>query len=397
MRTKVLNFLRVHPKILNMFWKVAHVFFSFVGFFVPIRNNTMLITSFAGRKFDDSPKAIYDEVISRKEFLEWELIWAFVEPDKFDIPRGRKIKIDTFQFFAALLYSKVWVSNSGMDRNIDINRKKTVKVETWHGTPLKKIGEDQNSGVLGNYEEHGPVDKRTIRCAQSDFDRDIFVRVFNADKNCFLMCDLPRNDGLLRYCPDDIRRIKESLGIPYAKKVLLYMPTYREFLIDEHNQTYIAPPIDLNRWRKELGQEYILLFRAHYAICASLNIIKNEFVIDVSDYPLINDLYAIADILISDYSSAYFDYSILDKPMLCFAYDKDEYMERRGLYLDLNEALPCPIDSDESSLIMHIKNMDYEKSAKDARSFHLKYAPYAGNASKTVVDELIRKLETGKE
>lgn len=396
MRTKILNFLRIHPRVLNIFWKVAHVFFSFIGFFVPIRKKTMLITSFAGRKFDDSPKAIYEEVLSRREFDDWEIIWAFIEPDKHVIPRGKKIKIDTLSFFSALLYSKVWISNSGMDRNIDINRKKTIKIETWHGTPLKKIGQDQNSGVLGNYEVHGSVDNSTIRCAQSEFDREIFVRIFNADKKCFLMCDLPRNDSLLHYSLNDIRKIKRSIGICSEKKVLLYMPTYREYLVNEKNQTYIAPPIDLNRWKNELADNYVLLVRAHYAISESLKIVNDNFVIDVSDYPFINDLYSVADILISDYSSAYFDYSILDKPMLCFAYDLDEYKKKRGLYLDLDKTLPCSIDSDESDLLLHIKNLNYEDAKKNVRKFHLKYAPHAGNASRTVVDELIRKLDIRK-
>ncbi|SEQ24145.1 CDP-glycerol glycerophosphotransferase [Lachnospiraceae bacterium RM5] len=392
MRSIILNFLRVHPRILNLFWRIAHILFMLIGLFVPLKANTMLITAFAGRKYDDSPKALYEEVIKRNEFRGWDIIWAFVDPDQFEIPVGRKIRIDTWSFFMALLYSRVWISNSGMDRNICINRKGTIKIETWHGTPLKKIGIDQNSGVLGNFKPNKKIDTTTIRCSQSEFDRDIFVRVFNADKNCILLSDLPRNDELLCFKDEDIIKIKKNLKIDNNKKVLLYMPTYREYLVNKNNQTFIAPPINLEKWKDELGNNYVLLFRAHYAVNAALNLVETEFVRDVSDYPYINELYAVSDILISDYSSAYFDFSILDKPMLCFAYDKEEYEERRGLYLDLEENLPCAISKVETDIIREINTMDYKKSCEKSREFHRKFAPYAGNASKAVVDELIERL-----
>lgn len=396
MRQIIIDYLRVHPKVLGIFWRIARVLLSFIGFFIPIRQKTMLITSFAGRKYDDSPRALYEEILKRREFDDWDIIWAFVDPDKFDIPKGRKMKIDSWKFFMALLYSRVWISNSGMDRNIGINKKGTIKIETWHGTPIKKIGSDQNSGTLGNHKEHGPLDRNTIRCAQSKFDRNIFARVFNADKKCILLSDLPRNDGLLKYEDKDVKAIKEKIGLDDNKKVLLYMPTYREYLVNEKNQTYLAPPIDLVKWEKELGNNFILLIRAHYAISTSLNISVNGFVKDVSEYPYINDLYAVADILISDYSSAYIDFSILDKPMLCFAYDEEEYNMKRGLYIDLRKELPCTIDNNEDTLIDHIKRMDWEKESEASRHFHRKYAPYAGNASSIIIDRLQKKLQKKK-
>lgn len=213
-------------------------------------------------------KAIYEEVCSRKEFDDWNLIWVFTEPEKFELHRGKKVKIDTIRFFHALLYSKVWVSNSGMDRGIELHRKKNVIVETWHGTPLKKIGGDENQNSLGGgmVAPKGKPDNKTIRCAQSEFDRDIFARIFNADKDAILLCDLPRNDALFRYSLEEIERIKNKLNIGIEKKVILYTPTYREYLIDENRNTFLAPPMDLMKWERELGDEYVLLIRAHYAV-----------------------------------------------------------------------------------------------------------------------------------
>lgn len=131
------------------------------------------------------------------------------------------------------------------------------------------------------------------------------------------------------------------------------------------------------------------MVRAHYAVINDLGITSNDFVIDVSQYPVLNDLYIISDFMISDYSSTFFDYAILDRPMFCFAYDYDEYKINRGLYLDLDETLPCRVDHDEDSLLESILNVKVEKASERTRIFHQKYAPNAGHASQIVVDKIL--------
>lgn len=394
MRLKLINFLKLHPAITKLFWNCFRVFLEVWGLFVPIQEKTMLFFSFGGRKFDDSPKAIYDEICTRKEFADWRLIWVFVNPDEFDIPRGEKVKIDTKAFFKALLYSHVWIDNSGIDRGTDLKRNGVIHVQTWHGVPLKKIGGEENQNTLGGKKTKtgAKKDTKTIYCAQSEYDREIFSRIFNAAKESILLCDLPRNDSLVKYTKSDIAAIKENLAIPQNKKIILYMPTYREYLVDEHNSTYIAPPMNLEKWQNKLGKDYVLLIRAHYAVNKALNIKDTDFVHDVSNYKALNDLYAVADVMISDYSSSFFDYSILDRPMFCFAYDLEEYEEKRGLYISLEDNLPCPVDKTEDELLEHILNMNEEESIEKTKAFHARFAPFAGNASKTVVDEVIRRL-----
>ena len=393
MRRKLIGFLKRHPWMLRKCWKAAEIALRLCGLFVPIEQKKMLFSSFGGRSFDDSPKALYDEICRNPKFSDWELVWAFVEPEKYSPCRGRTVKIDTPEFFLTLLMSKVWVSNSGMTRGIKLKRRGVIRVETWHGTPLKKIGGEENSNTIGGPKKHkGKKDARTIRCAQSEFDCEIFQRIQHAEKSAYLICDLPRNDALLQFSVDDRKVIREALGIPQEKKVILYTPTYREYLLDENKDTYIAPPMDLLRWKKELGEEYVLLFRAHYAVTAALELEENEFVWDVSDYPRLNDLYSIADVMISDYSSTFFDYAILDRPMLCFAYDLEEYEEKRGLYLDLAETLPCPISRTEEELLALIKTMDWETFSERTREFHMRFAPHAGHASEAVVKEMEKRL-----
>lgn len=395
MRNRIISFLKQNPSIVRSIWTMARIILRIWGWFVPVQKKTMLFCSFGGRKYDDSPKAIYEEVCHRPEFDDWRLIWAFVDPERHEIPRGEKIKVDTLLFFKTLLGSKVWVSNSGMDRGIDLMRKCNIRVETWHGAPIKKIGGEENQNSLGSNPStySGKLDADTIRCAQSEYDREIFERINHADKSAILLCDLPRNDGLLRYTSDEIASIKRKIGIDSRKKVILYAPTYREYMVDDYD-TYMAPPIHVEKWERELGNEFVFLVRSHYAVTAALNIQESDFVKDVSAYPFINDLYIISDILISDYSSSFIDYSILDRPMLCYAYDLEEYQEKRGLYIDLAKELPCEIDDNEVSLLHRIQTLDGDQYSKRTKAFHHKYAPYAGNASKAVIDVVLKKLKS---
>lgn len=396
MRLRLINFLKMHPFWVTLAWSCARLALTVWGWFVPIREKTMMFASFGGRKYDDSPKAIYDEICLRPEFADWTLIWAFVEPEKFDLPRGEKVRVDTPAFFHALLYSRVWVSNSGMDRGIELKRKGVIKVETWHGSAFKRGTGDEKQNTLGGEKTKthtGPRDSETIRCVQSPLDLEVYMRGFHATEDSFLKCGFPRNDALFRYTEEDVARIRENLHIPAGKKVLLYAPTYREYLLNEDRECYLAPPIHLDKWEKALGGQYVLLMRMHYAVSASLGIQDTDFVKDVSAYPSLNDLYAIADCMISDYSSTFIDYSFLGRPMFSFAYDLDEFEEKRGFYFDYEATVPCPrVDRDEDSLLESILTMDEDVLRQKAVAFQKEHAPYGGHATEAVVDAISKRI-----
>ncbi len=391
----IINYLKRNPYITNIVWFVASVGLHLIALFVPLKKQ-ILFNSFGGRKYDDSPKALYEELLKRKEFEKWEFIWAFEEPDKYVIPKGLKVKIDTWNFFISMISSSVIIGNSGATRGIPFKRRNMIRVETWHGTPIKKIGGDENTnsiGGKGNTSGRLKADKTTIRCAQSSYDKSIFVRIFHSSPDTFLECDLPRNDALFDYTNEKVKSIRSFLQIPEHKNVMLYTPTYREYLIDTNNDNYLKLDIDIDKWRDKFSDRFVLLIRAHYAVSKAMGIVDDDFVRDVSDYPSLNDLYIISDLMISDYSSTFIDYSILKRPFFCYAYDLDEYSKKRGFYRPLEKMLPCKIHKDEDSLIENIMLMNVEEGKEIAEEFHRTYTPYAkGNASKTVVDEIIRRL-----
>ena len=166
------------------------------------------------------------------------------------------------------------------------------------------------------------------------------------------------------------------------------MPTFREY--DKNKgETYISPPINIQKWKKKLQDDYILLFRAHYEINKILKIKNDDFICDVSNYEYLNDLLKISDVLISDYSSVIFDFSILERPIYSFAYDYEKYIKERGIYIDITKELPNGICKTEDDLLEKILSCNYEQECIKTRKFKEKYIEVYGNATQ-YIDNIIK-------
>lgn len=392
LRQTIRDFIKYNKMFYKAYRFCGSILIRFLSLFIPVNKKKIFFISFGGRKYDDSPKNIYEKMLQNDKFKDYTFVWALTDLSVNVPGKAICVKTDSFSYYYHCLSSRFWITNVSAERGLDFKTKKNICINTWHGTPLKKIcGEENvNSQATEKYKKN----KFDLICAQSEYDQNIFSRIFKMDKSDVILCDLPRNDDLVDYDINRIDKIKANLGIPADKKVILYMPTYREYLRDNNNSCYLAPPINLKKWEDELGKEYILLVRAHYLVAKELDISENDFVFDVSKYDCLNDLYIIADLLISDYSSAFFDFAILMRPVFCFAYDLEEYQRNRGLYVNLNEALPCLIDNNEDDLIEHIKVMDYKKMCENTKKFKEKYLPFAGNSSETLINEIISRYIT---
>lgn len=348
-----------------------------------IDKKKILFMSFGGQKFDDSPKALYDAMKDDPFFKKYTLVWGFTDPKRYGNIGCKTVKVDTLAFYIEALTSTMWIDNSSVSRGLNLKRKGIFEINTWHGTPIKKLGNDivKNVGYSGYDKEKTGI----VYCAQSAYDQEIFTRLFHVRKENIIISDLPRNDLLLDYSREQIKEIKRNLNLCEAKKIILYAPTYREYDRNSSNACYICPPIDLTKWKEKLGEEYIILFRAHYEIIHVLGIQTDSFFRNVSDYSCLNDLLAISDMLISDYSSIYFDYSILERPMFNFSYDYKLYCEKRGLYLDLHEVLPCNVNYTEDTLLEELMNYDHSAYCEGVQKFKRRFCPNAGNATNIVI------------
>lgn len=376
-----LEYLLKHNTIIQKAYKIiVGSALRIVGLFYKTDPDLVLINSLGGKRFADSPKAIFDYLRSHEEFNRLKLVWAFEYPSQFDTG-VENIKMDSWVYFKTALKAKYWISNVNIERGLNFKKKSTRYLNTWHGVPLKLIGND----CPGRKDyDMSYVD---YFCYSGPFEFSIYQSAFRLKADSLLLTGLPRNDELYHVDEKRILYTRKKLNIPEGKKVMFYAPTWRDSV--DGGKTYnLAPPVDFVKWEKELGDEYVLLFRAHHFTTEHMKIDFNSFVRDVSNYPDINELMIVSDVLISDYSATIFDFCILERPIVSFAYDLDDYKQSRGLYIDLPTELPCGIVKTEDEVISQIKSMDYSGSCKRVKLFKEKFVPVGGHATEMCVKAL---------
>ena len=372
--------------------------------FYKIDDKMIFFESFYGNSYSCSPKAIYEYVLTDERFKDYKFVWAFKNINKYTFgERTILVKSNSRKYYKYLSKSKYWVVNLLINTGVK-KKKNQVYVQCWHGTPLKKLRYDiEKDNVLNSISEvrkRNDLDaiKFDYFISPSKFCTEKFTSAFNLKKlnneNIFIEKGYPRNDYLFNYKKSDIKKIKKELNIPLNKKVILYAPTFRDNQVNENGYTYNVE-LDFNKLKNEFSEEYVILFRAHYFIANKFDFKKyNNFVYDVSKYEDINELYIISDILITDYSSVFFDFANLKKPILFYMYDYNNYKNNlRDFYIDLKE-LPGPILKKENTLIKEIKNIDnYSKKYKEKyEKFNKKYNYLDdGNATKRVVEEIFNE------
>ena len=373
-----------------------------------VNDNLIVFESFSGKSYSDTPKAVYEYMISSDEYQGYEFVWIFKEPDKYNFLKSLKntklVKYRSSECEKALNRAKYWIFNY---RALDhwIPKKNQIYVQCWHGTPLKRLGYDieKSDNAMNSLEEIRDKYRRdAIRfkylLSPCSFASEVFTSAWNlkalGKESAILEIGYPRNDFLVNHTVDDVRRIKKRLGFENcSKKIILYAPTWRD---NQHKAsvgyTY-ETKIDFEKLRSALGEEYVILFRAHYLVANTFDFEKyGGFVFDVSDIDDINELYVISDMLITDYSSVFFDYAILERPIIFYMYDLDEYRDDiRGFYLSLDE-LPGEVVTTEPALIKAVENDMFSIHKGVYKEFNKKFN-YLNNgiACKIYVDFLLEE------
>lgn len=375
--------------IYSLYFYLGSFALKVLKIFVRPDDRLILFSSFGGRKFDDSPRAIYEAMIRDCRFKEYKFVWAFIDPDKIDVPKGTKVKCDTLRYFITALKARVWVTNSSIERGLDFKGKHTFYFDTWHGTPLKKMGSDIDmASKTFRGKGRWDVDVFTV---QGEFEAEVFARAFKIKEDAISMIGLPRNDIYQKYTKEYADGLRKKLNIPMDKKVILYAPTFREFESGHGGERVLHVPMTLTKWKELLVEDYVLLFRAHYEVAKSMNIEDDEFVRGMSAYPQLEDLMIVSDMLISDYSSMFFDYSIMHKPMLCFCYDYDKYAKERGMYFDIRDYLPNADNEDD--LIKLIQNTDTTKQNAATKKFQEHFVTEYGSAAQKSIDIIYNAIK----
>lgn len=378
-RAKV-DYVLKHNAALNKAFKaVASAGVKALGLFTPMDEKAVIFSGHS-RKYNDSPRAIYEYMITRPEYRNFKFYWALDDPEKADVPGNCvKIKPDTPEYFRTALKCKYWITCVNIERSLRFKRRDCVYLNTWHGIPIKTVGN------LAEGRKDYDFSYIDFFCVSGEYEVDLYKRSFNVPEEHIIRTGLPRNDALYNTSEAEMTEIKQRLGLPLDKKLILYAPTWRDSR-DGGRSYSIRPPMDLKKWEEKLGNDYILLFRVHPYTTKLLGVDFNDFVRDYSNYPSINDLMKIADLLISDYSATMFDYCVMERPIISFAYDCDEYGKERGFSMDPRTEMPGGIEETEDEVIERILNLDYEKETAFVRQFKDKYVRYGGHATEECLD-----------
>lgn len=366
-----------------------------------VKQNRIVFDSSLGKSYAGNPKHIYEYLMANGFDLVWDCIW-FYEKEKYDIPgMSKQVQYGRLRYIYYMATAKIWVFDSRQPEFL-VRRKGTFYIQTWHGTPLKKLALDMEDvfmvgeNDIDSYKEHFArnVDTWDYLISQNPFSTNTFRRAFDFHKE-MLEIGYPRNDILFRENTEEgARRYRRKLGLPMDKKIILYAPTWRDDEFSEDDKYEFRPQISFEKLQEELGDEYVMIVKYHYLIMDAVDWSPYEgFIYHFDQSRDIAELFLVADILITDYSSVMFDYSIMRRPMFFFAYDFYKYKnELRGFYFSYSKEMPGPISTTTEELIDDIRNYDPAEYEERYERFVQKYnAIDDGNAASRVLD-LIREL-----
>lgn len=363
----------------------------------PMVQNWVLFESFFGKSYSDSPKYIY-EYLSANAPSKYKFIWV-INKKGTKIPfRHKKVKRFSIRYFYYLARCGYMVFNSRQPAWV-VKREGNIFLQTWHGTPLKRLvfDIDDISSATPKYKQEVYKQSRAwdYLIAANGFSSETFKRCFLFE-NTMLDTGYPRNDILHSPDRDQIAAIiKNRLGIPKDKKTILYAPTWRDDEFYAKGQYKFELQLNLDMMKQELGDEYVLLLRTHYFIADSLDVSHlSGFAYNLSKYDDISELYLISDILITDYSSVFFDFANLKRPMLFFTYDLEKYRDvLRGFYIDIEKEVPGPLVYTSEEVVESIKDIDSirEKYQDRYEEFYNRFCGWEdGQASKKVVESVFK-------
>ncbi len=349
----------------------------------------ILALCFSGRGAGDSVEPLARELAHR---LGWPLRWG-VTDRAVAVPAGAEpLLIHSREWHEALATSRLLVNNAHFPAYFR-KRPGQVYVQTWHGTPLKKIGNDVPGDALGlSYRalmerEAGAWD---LLLAQNAFAGEALPKAFGYTGEV-LVEGYPRNDALTS--PGSVDRrlaVRRDLGVADHQRVVLYAPTWRDQVVTARNQAALVTHLDPVRLRALVGDDVVVLLRGHSNTARGRSATTDA--IDVTDHPDLPGLFLAADVLVTDYSSVMFDFAVTRRPMIFLAPDLAEYRDStRGFYLDLADVAPGPVVATTDGVAAHLADPAtlVDEHAERYRAFVARFASLDdGRATARVADRV---------
>ena len=269
--------------------------------------------------------------------------------------------------------------------------KKTKLIQVWHaGVGFKSVGYSR-FGKAGSPYPQGSCHKKYDYAVTGSEDLvHVYEEVFGIEKEAFLPAGMARLDGFLD--PERIADFRKEFYNEYPdlknKKIILFAPTYRG--AGQKDADYDYGMLDLDRLYEFCGDEWVFMFKMHPFVRFS-PIIPDKYkdrILDFSFYENINDLYYVTEMLITDYSSAYFEFSLMEKPILFFTYDREAYELRRGVHKPVKETAPGKVCDTFDEIITAMENQDYELQ-KTLDFKERNFGGQKGLAADTIIDTIL--------
>jgi CDP-glycerol glycerophosphotransferase len=316
----------------------------------------IVYTSFRGH-FSDNPRAIYEEL--RTRHIDATHTWVVAEHLRPIFPVGvRTVPFGSRECIAALEAADLVIANDCISLPWR-KRPDATYLQTWHGTPLKRIHHDMTRRRPSPGAD-ADVERWDVLLSPNRVSTDRLRRAFRFE-GPVLETGYPRNDLLSSRHRDQVRAaVRGQLGIPDGATAVLYTPTWRDDLVlDATGPRDFDFLVDLDDFTARLGRDHVLLLRLHQMVRHRLDVAPGSAVRDVSSYPDVRDLYLAADVMVTDYSSTMFDFPITDKPLLLYTPDLARYRDRiRGFYFDLAEVAPTPLLGTSEELVDALADVD---------------------------------------
>ena len=268
--------------------------------------------------------------------------------DAYKMARSRYIFLDNM--FLPMAYMKF--------------RNKVRVVQLWHGTgTLKKLGQDVNEGELKDL-EYRANQVTTDLIASADEIAGIYAKSFAMPKDKVKITGMPRTDILFdkEKQEESLRQFYKQYPICREKKMVLYAPTFRD---KETEHPKLA--LDAEYLSERLGEEYVIGLRMHPFVARNITVPQTDRILDFSSYKSLNTLLFATDILITDYSSILFEYAVLDRPMLFYAYDLEDFIgDGRGFYKEYTSYVPGEVVKTMEELAEALAGEDHHQAKRQA-------------------------------
>lgn len=368
-------------------------------YIIPIKSNRLLFSSVSGTAFNCNPKYIFEQMYN-KYGDKYEYIWNIKDkaliPERFNIKHVRPLSIKHLYY---LMTSKVIIANVGIEPFVP-PRKGRIFINTWHGGGAYKKG-DSSATYYSKAHQFYFNSIRDLRAKSTSFlistnkrFSEIFEKSFCLSAEKILPIGMPRNDVF--FTPEAYRKkirqkVCQYLKINDESLIILYAPTYRGHETQcQHIDWTINSNAICSAVKERFGKEPILVYRCHENVLNDRQSIANS--IDASEYPDMQELLVATDLLISDYSSLIWDYSLSFKPGFLFTPDLDQYSKVTKLHTPIEQwQFPYSLSTEE--LCEQILNYDETKAIDKIKAHHKLLGSYEnGTAMNSIINIIIKEL-----